>query len=402
MKVLIITESSEKQAEYSDFFNKNGFDTINYTWLLKALDNVIEIKPDSVIVNAIDYPRHWKTLVQYIQLVHDGIKSIILIVPETIEAEEQKKIDALGVFCVTEDFVTSEGGSQILAILDAGVPQSDTDFEVLDLIEDVDRQKHVFLDISIEDYVNEFNKKIAEDAENSTSEASEQEEPSESDTFDEIPVNTVEEAHDISDNTSEEINDTDILIETSINTEQEETPINTTEEVNEPITFVDIPINSEQEEYFEDTDSTEVDVIFDDEPIEEIKQENLYIPNEPIISTSQEESIYSTDDDSIYFEETADNENIFVEDNEIEDTNTVSDIWLSCPMPETGEIINGEVRSYEHPILFFVPTDTSKISLFSFGKKIESCTLSDDGYPSVITVQVQGFEGNTIELCVVK
>ena len=67
MKALVISEDKELVKFYTDIFNENKIDVINYNWLLKAMDNVEEIKPDFIVVSSVEYPRHWKTLVQYVK-----------------------------------------------------------------------------------------------------------------------------------------------------------------------------------------------------------------------------------------------------------------------------------------------------------------------------------------------
>ncbi len=360
MKILIISESNEKLDAYSDFFMRHDFNTITYSWLLKALDNIIEIKPNAVIINAIDYPRHWKTLVQYIRAVYEGVSPIILIAPNDLDEDEQKKVEALEVFCVQEDFLTSEEGTQVLALLESSPANiSDEDFQVLDFIEDTDRQKHVFLDQSVEDYVNEFNAMLQAQAGNAAAESDNTE-----------PENASTE------NNSESI----ILQEDNIET------VNTIETTN---------AEADKEETQIAETPTEVESAF----IEDIQATNEV--TEDFIKEQNQEANQQevTNDEDLYFDEDSINEDIFEDEEPI---NTEYGTWLSCPNAETGENIFGEVTHYEHPIIHFKPTDASKLALFSFGKKIESCTLTDDGYPSTITVQVQGLEDSSIELCVVR
>ena len=49
MKALVISEDKELVKFYTDIFNENKIDVINYNWLLKAMDNVEEIKPDFIV-----------------------------------------------------------------------------------------------------------------------------------------------------------------------------------------------------------------------------------------------------------------------------------------------------------------------------------------------------------------
>lgn len=119
MKALLIAESEDILNSFNDFFNTNGYDTICYNWLLKALDNMEEIAPHVVLINSIDYPRHWKTLVQYIRS-NDVIpvSIIILVTAENFDEDEQAKAKILDVHCVCTDIDTPEIREQLLALLE--------------------------------------------------------------------------------------------------------------------------------------------------------------------------------------------------------------------------------------------------------------------------------------------
>lgn len=98
MKVLLISDNQTDLNKIDSFLKSNGYDTIIYHWLLKALDNIEEISPDVTVVSAYDYPRHWKTLAQF---QNSGIarnnSSLILYVPKDFSDDEKKKAEALGV-----------------------------------------------------------------------------------------------------------------------------------------------------------------------------------------------------------------------------------------------------------------------------------------------------------------
>lgn len=98
MKALLISDNENITSPLDSFLKQNGYDTIIYTWLLKALDNVEEISPDLSIVSVSDYPRHWKTFAQFVLSGIGNAKSnIILYTPETISDEEKDKISQLGI-----------------------------------------------------------------------------------------------------------------------------------------------------------------------------------------------------------------------------------------------------------------------------------------------------------------
>ena len=98
MKALIISDDTSTICRLDDFLTKQGFGTIIYRWLLKALDNIEEIRPDCVIVSSSEYPRHWKTLVQFLKSGIGGNKiGIYLYEPKALDEDDQKKAVALGV-----------------------------------------------------------------------------------------------------------------------------------------------------------------------------------------------------------------------------------------------------------------------------------------------------------------
>lgn len=104
MKALIITEDVQVSKPLNDFFKKNGIDTIIYKWLLKALDNIEEIQPDLIIINSVEYPRLWKTLVQYVKSGIGGENvRVYLYEQNSLSEEDKKKYDELKLDgCISE------------------------------------------------------------------------------------------------------------------------------------------------------------------------------------------------------------------------------------------------------------------------------------------------------------
>lgn len=98
MKILIISNDEEKNCSVNTALENKGFDTIIYSDFLKAMDNFKEISPNFCIINALDYPRHWKIFAQFIKSDFARTKaSVILFAPETLSEEERKKADFLGI-----------------------------------------------------------------------------------------------------------------------------------------------------------------------------------------------------------------------------------------------------------------------------------------------------------------
>ena len=117
MKVLIVSETLDLLDKYNSFFSDNGFSTICYSWLIKAMDNIEEINPEIIFVNAIDYPRHWKVLIQNAKQVSKNLKHCIVRIPDELDDDEQKKLEILKVICVKTDFTQTQEANQILKIL---------------------------------------------------------------------------------------------------------------------------------------------------------------------------------------------------------------------------------------------------------------------------------------------
>lgn len=102
MKAIIISDDQNVIDSLDKFLCEKKFDTIIYRWLLKALDNIEEIRPDLVIVSSSEYPRHWKTLAQFIKsgIGGDNTKIILYQVKEFTDEEIDKarKIGVNGSF----------------------------------------------------------------------------------------------------------------------------------------------------------------------------------------------------------------------------------------------------------------------------------------------------------------
>ncbi|MCR5046679.1 MAG: hypothetical protein K6A42_08885 [Treponema sp.] len=99
MKALLIAEEEEILKPLKAAIQKSGAETIVYRWLLKALDNVEEIAPDVVVISTAEYPRHWKTFVQFTKSGIGGVvPKVILYNSRPMNDDEKSKARSLGVF----------------------------------------------------------------------------------------------------------------------------------------------------------------------------------------------------------------------------------------------------------------------------------------------------------------
>ena len=110
MKLLLVLGSDDTYDHISLHIKPMGFDLIRYNNVLKAMDNIDEIDPTGIIISARDYPRHWKTFVQFIRSERPKNSCpIIILVGDSFSLEETTKAHYLGVSGIaSEDLVPSE------------------------------------------------------------------------------------------------------------------------------------------------------------------------------------------------------------------------------------------------------------------------------------------------------
>lgn len=137
MKALIISEDETLVSNCSNFLSSKNYDIIVYKWLLKALDNIEEIKPDLIIVSSSEYPRHWKTLVQFVKSGIGGENTLIyLYEPTPLSSEDEEKAKILGItgyftdeaelenLFTTDDAAASEEVPQVSDIIQEEAPKA--------------------------------------------------------------------------------------------------------------------------------------------------------------------------------------------------------------------------------------------------------------------------------------
>ena len=103
MKALVVLDDKDKIESLKKRLSEIGYDTICYQWLMKALDNIEEIAPHLVIINAEDYPRHWKIFVQHLKAHSFGYETKIYLIANNLTEDELDKIQILGIQDVIYD-----------------------------------------------------------------------------------------------------------------------------------------------------------------------------------------------------------------------------------------------------------------------------------------------------------
>lgn len=134
MKALIISEEQNVCDSLNTALQNAGYDTIVYKWLLKALDNIEEIRPDCIVVSSSEYPRHWKTLVQFVKsgIGGDDVQ-IYLYEPKPMSEEDEEKAKILGI----TDYFTSLDAQVLQGIFGSKPEETIVQEEVIPTVQNV-------------------------------------------------------------------------------------------------------------------------------------------------------------------------------------------------------------------------------------------------------------------------
>jgi hypothetical protein len=124
MKLLLALNSDDTYNHISKCIRPLGFEIIRYYNALKAMDNIDEIDPHAIIISALDFPRHWKTMVQFFR--NERPKEaypIILLTGDSFPPEDSSKASFLGVSgTVTESLENKTEIDRLQRILSRYLP----------------------------------------------------------------------------------------------------------------------------------------------------------------------------------------------------------------------------------------------------------------------------------------
>jgi len=124
MKLLLVLGSDDTHNLISLYVRPLGFELIRYRHVLKAMDNIDEVDPQAIIISARDFPRHWKTMVQFVRSERSkDACPIIILKGENFSVEEASKASFLGVSgMVPETLGNSDEISRLQGILGRYTP----------------------------------------------------------------------------------------------------------------------------------------------------------------------------------------------------------------------------------------------------------------------------------------
>ncbi len=98
MIMVLISESEDKSKTLMKFFEEQSIDIIHYSSPMKALDNLAEIRPDAIVIDTIDFPRHWKVITQYVRYSNSKNDVVLILIVNTLfSAFEVDKATSIGV-----------------------------------------------------------------------------------------------------------------------------------------------------------------------------------------------------------------------------------------------------------------------------------------------------------------
>jgi hypothetical protein len=123
MKLLLVlgSDSTYKQLFYC--LRPLGFEMIRYFHALKAMDNIDEIDPQAIIISAVDFPRHWKTMVQFFrsERTKDDCP-IVILKGENFSMDDSSKASYIGVSGTIFESLETEEVDRLQNILDRHLP----------------------------------------------------------------------------------------------------------------------------------------------------------------------------------------------------------------------------------------------------------------------------------------
>ncbi|MGI5076214.1 hypothetical protein [Treponema maltophilum] len=356
MKALLISESDEILNSYAAFFKKAGYDTVCYRWLLKAMDNLEEIEPMVVFIDGFGYPRHWKTLAQYIKTSFKNAPLVLL--AADLSEEETKKADCLDVHCIRGSIDDEQTRRNILSLLH---PEQEPEVSA-EPVEEIEESEVPAAD----------------------------------------PIQTAEPA-EFGELSEEESANPEPTTAPALNGDE---PVSArAEELAEcgaALEQPEVELAEQSAELIAATEPAEfAESIKAPGSAETVFEEPEPIDNEPFFKAVQpltEQSAEPVDRQPAESENTAEVEHTAAIGERSNEDEAFSFTFFH---PRTKTAISGSTVSFKPPLLYFKPDDSSVLRTLRFGQK-SSGVINDKGLASDVSVQIQGFENDSIELCLLK
>ncbi len=114
MKVLLICEREKVKNRLVIALSEYDAEVIWYRDPIKAMDNLDETDPDTIALSAVDFPRHWKVFIAFLQGTIKKPVPVILLIGESFEEEERSKAEALGVRGIFHEDLADKSEIEVL------------------------------------------------------------------------------------------------------------------------------------------------------------------------------------------------------------------------------------------------------------------------------------------------
>lgn len=103
MRLLLISEKGPIINTLVQFCKSEHWFLVTYHLPMKALDNISEISPDALLINAADFPRQWKVLLQCLNAEQAAAQiRTFLLAEKNFSPANQEKAKALGVTAILQ------------------------------------------------------------------------------------------------------------------------------------------------------------------------------------------------------------------------------------------------------------------------------------------------------------
>lgn len=394
MKALLISESDEILNSYAAFFKEAGYDTVCYRWLLKAMDNLEEIEPRVVFIDGFGYPRHWKTLAQYIKTSFKNAPLVFL--AADLSDEETKKADCLDVHCISGSIDDEQTRRNILSLLHPE-QEPEVSAEPVEEIEEPEVPAGDPIQTAEPAAFGELSEEESANPEPTTAPSLNDGEP--------VSARAEELAECEAAPVQPEVEPAEQSAELIAATEPAE--------IVEPESFAPPPETDGQDTcaaealpFFAATAEPEFPAEFAESiktpgSAETVFEEPQPIDNEPFFKAVQplpEQSADPVDRQPAESENTEEVEHTAAIGERSNEDEAFSFTFFH---PRTKTAIYGSTVSFQPPLLYFKPDDSSVLRTLRFGQK-SSGVINDKGLASDVSVQIQGFENDSIELCLLK
>lgn len=367
MKTLLISESRDVLTAYADFFKSMGYENLCYRWLLKAMDNLEEIQPDVVFINASDYPRHWKTIVQHIR-ASGFCNPVVLIAAEYLDEDDQAKARFLGIYCITSSIDTEETRQKIRTQLNCAqcenpseqnaAPEPQLEPETASCSEAESKSSYDFENIVEQPEKTEVTVPPVTAEAAAKTESAPLSEPVMAITSTDIPVEDAE---------------------VSLNRSELESLTESVSEQKSIFIDEDEMQNTETQAFSEPELSPKSEILSEQEPAAAPLEEPFETPAKIIEKAETEKPVIEkTEELSVPQEASA---------------------TFTFIHPVTKIEITGPLLKYEHPLLFFRPYNKTDGKQLRLGKKANGI-INRGGEILNVSVQVQGLDGDIAELCI--